>query len=74
MGKLVSTLANDYYGRTYLFHAVGPLIKAMKEEKGDTVLRESLIVTFEFMSLRRKGQLSMINNGFVEWIVNILKS
>ena len=30
MGKLVSTLANDYYGRTYLFHAIDPLIKAMK--------------------------------------------
>jgi hypothetical protein len=26
------------------------------------------------MSIRRKGQLSMIHNGFIKWIINILKS
>lgn len=72
--KLVSVLANDYYGRTYLFSAVDPLINLMMGEKEDTTVRWCLIVTFEFMSVRRRGQHSMINKDFIKWIVNILKN
>ena len=63
--KLISALANDYYGRTYLFDALEPLIELMKEEKGDTIVKWSLILTFEFMSVRRRKQLPMIHNGLI---------
>ena len=75
--RFVNTLASDFQGRTYLTTSeklVKILIEIVKKEERDTKIRRNALGALQKLSLRKKPQMTMINNGLISWIIATLKN
>ena len=55
--RFINALASDYLGRTYLLETemvLHLLIKLLKTEEGDTIIRRSALGSLQKLSLRKK--------------------
>ncbi|KAJ3275665.1 LisH domain-containing protein armc9 [Terramyces sp. JEL0728] len=76
IAKLLNTLATDCAGREYILvnesTMVYSIIESLKEEKFDSVFRQSLLGTLQKLSLRRLAQSKMNHAGMVSYLINML--
>jgi hypothetical protein len=75
--SFINALASECIGRSYLLSKddlVIQLIKVLKMEKSDTLLRQNVLGTLQKFSLRRRPQAIMIDNEVIHWISHTLRS
>ena len=75
--RFINALASDFLGRTYLLEndsIIHLLIKQLKQEEGDSIIRRSAIGSLQKLSLRKKPQMLMIENDLIKWIIEVLKN
>ncbi|GMI60032.1 hypothetical protein ScalyP_jg458 [Parmales sp. scaly parma] len=72
-GRFINSITTMNRARQYLMtnegeSCVGCLVKVLKSEKGDTVLRQQVLGSLQKSSLKRFAQLEMINRDVMGWI------
>ena len=73
----INALGNECLGRSYLLQKqdlVETLVKILKEEQGDTHLRQNALGALQKFSLRRKPQTIMIQLDLIKWISAVLRN
>ena len=73
----INALGNECLGRSYLLQKqdlVEILVKILKNEQGDTHLRQNALGALQKFSLRRKPQTIMINLDMIKWISAVLRN
>ena len=73
----INALCNECLGRSYLLQKqdlVETLVKILKEEQGDTHLRQNALGALQKFSLRRKPQTIMIQLDLIKWISAVLRN
>jgi len=73
----INALGNECLGRSYLLQKgdlVETLVKILKDEQGDTHLRQNALGALQKFSLRRKPQTIMIQLDLIKWISAVLRN
>lgn len=73
----INALGNECLGRSYLLQKgdlVETLVGILKNEQGDTHLRQNALGALQKFSLRRKPQTIMIQLDLIKWISAILRN
>lgn len=73
----INALGNECLGRSYLLQKadlVETLVTILKNEKGDTHLRQNALGALQKFSLRRKPQTIMIQLDLIKWISSVLRN
>ena len=73
----INALGNECLGRSYLLQKgdlVETLVGILKNEQGDTHLRQNALGALQKFSLRRKPQTIMIQLDLIKWISSILRN
>lgn len=74
--RLINAVASDYYGRSYIIEneiLLKALVKCVKEEDYDGIIRRSALNALQKASLRSSAQIFMIDNNIIRWIVQTIK-
>ena len=70
--KLINAISSDFYGRIYLLRSpkvIPTIIKILKSEITDTILRQNALGALQKLSLKKETQLVMIDNDLISWII-----
>jgi len=73
--RLINIFASDASGRSYLLSQEGlieRLCKLLQSETMDTVARQNCLGALQKLSLQRRPQNTMIDNGVIAWLVTQL--
>lgn len=73
----INALGNECLGRSYLLQKgdlVETLVTILKDEQGDTHLRQNALGALQKFSLRRKPQTIMIQLDLIKWISAVLRN
>lgn len=74
--RLANVIASDFYGRSYIIEnntLLDKLVRILKEEDYDGVIRRYALNALQKVSLRSSAQLFMIERGIIRWIAQTLK-
>lgn len=74
---LLNVMASEGPGAAYLTKDDGLtrlLVSVMKNQKGDTNLRQNALAALQKLSLHRRPQTIMIESDCIRWIANTLRS
>ncbi|XP_013396944.1 lisH domain-containing protein ARMC9 isoform X2 [Lingula anatina] len=74
--RLFNALASLCQGRTYLSTSsslLGHMIETLRSEEKDSITRENVLGALQKLSLRRQLQSVMIDEGLLQWLVQVLE-
>lgn len=73
----LNALVNERIGRSYLLQKadiINQLVDILKDEQGDTHLRQNALGALQKFSLRKKPQTEMIQLDMIKWVSSVLAS